>query len=52
MSFIKENIKKWLEEEIYSSGNPRLFLWYIKDALDEIEEEMDEELAQQMEEAQ
>jgi len=40
MGFIYENIKKWLREEVANSGDPQLFLWYIKDALEEIEDEM------------
>lgn len=42
MSFIYENIEKWLREEIMKSGDPWPFLGHIKDALQEIEKEMEE----------
>ena len=44
MGFIYTNIKKALHEEIMNSGNPRLYLWYVRDALEEIEEEIEEEM--------
>ena len=40
MGFILENVKRWLWKEILMSGDPHIFFMYVRDALDEIEDEI------------
>jgi len=47
MSSIAENIKQRLLREIMGSGQPQLFLWYVQDALEEIEDELEFHIKEQ-----
>ena len=43
MSYIPENIQKWLAREILSADDPCLFWWTMKQVLDELAEEINSE---------
>lgn len=41
MSYITENIQKWLAREVMSADDPYLFWWKLKQIADEFEDDID-----------